>query len=305
MIKDEASKQERCGFVAVLGIPNSGKSTLVNALVGTKVTIVSPKVQTTRMRIRGISVYEDTQIILADTPGIFKPKRRLDRAMVAAAWSEAEEAETVMLVVDAARGFSDETKAIISGLAERKQSAILVLNKTDLVSNKERLLELASEAKEYGIFTDVFMVSAARGEYVEDLKKFLASKMPYGPWLFPDDNVSDLPLRMLAAEITREKVFLFLHEELPYNITVETTSWEEKEDGSTRIEQTIFVERDSQRKIVLGTKGSKIKTIGMAARKEIEAATGDRVHLFLHVKVAENWEDDPRRYRNLGLDFNA
>ena len=305
MTPNDNSSAERCGFVAVLGIPNSGKSTLVNAMVGTKVSIVSPKVQTTRMRIRGIAISDDTQIILADTPGIFKPKRRLDRAMVAAAWGETEEADAVMLVVDAARGFSDETKAIIAGLEAKKQKTILVLNKIDLVSNRNNLLQLVAEAKDNPIFSDIFMISAATGECVEDLKKFLASKMPYGPWMFPKDDVSDLPLRMLAAEITREKVFLFLHEELPYNITVETTSWQEKPDGSTRIEQTIFVERESQRKIVLGSKGSKIKTIGMAARKEIEAAIDGSVHLFLHVKVAENWEDDPRRYRNLGLDFNA
>ncbi len=296
---------KRCGFVTVLGVPNSGKSTIVNSLVGTKVSIVSPKVQTTRIRIRGIYVYEKSQVILSDTPGIFKPKRRLDRAMVSAAWDEVEGSELVMLIVDANKGFTEGTREIISTLCSKSQDTILVFNKIDIISNRNELLRLTKEATTYSIFKDIFMVSAQTGECIEDLKKFLAHQVPEGPWLFPEDEVSDLPLRMLSAEITREKIFQFLHEELPYSITVETKTWEEKEDGTVSIEQTIFVERDSQRKIVLGHKGQKIKTIGMSSRKEIEAAVGKKVHLFLFVKVSEDWENDPHRYRNLGLDFNA
>ena len=306
MAKDEKT----CGFVAVLGAPNAGKSTLVNALVGTKVSIVSPKVQTTRMRVRGIAIKGDAQIILVDTPGIFKPKRRLDRAMVAAAWSEAGDAEVSLLVADASKPDTSDTEKIIASMKKlqekSKKDIVLVLNKIDLIA-KEKLLALTQKltAAGDGIFSDTFMISAATGECVDDLKSFLAAKMPKGDWLFPAEDASDLPLRQLAAEIVREKAFFFLQAELPYSIAVETESFEEKSDGSYRIAATIFVERVGQRKIVIGAGGSKIKTISVAARKELEETLSAKVHLFLEVKVAENWGEDSRRYQSLGLDYNA
>ena len=303
MAKDEKT----CGFVAVLGAPNAGKSTLVNAFVGTKVSIVSPKVQTTRMRVRGIAIEGNAQIILVDTPGIFKPKRRLDRAMVAAAWSEAGDAEVSLLVVDASKADTSDTEKIIASMKKLQgKDIVLVLNKIDLIA-KEKLLALTQKltATGDGIFSDTFMISAATGECVEDLKSFLAAKMPKGDWLFPAEDASDLPLRQLAAEIVREKAFFFLQAELPYSIAVETESFEEKTDGSYRIAATIFVERVGQRKIVIGAGGSKIKTISVAARKELEETLSAKVHLFLEVKVAENWGEDSRRYQSLGLDYNA
>lgn len=293
-----------CGFVTLLGAPNAGKSTLVNKMVGAKVSIVSPKVQTTRSRVRGIFVKNNCEIILVDTPGIFKPKRRLDRAMVAAAWMEAEYTDLRLLVVDARRGIDDDTLMIIRSLADNRQKAVLVLNKTDLIK-PEKLIELSSKLNEIFSFTETFMVSAVNGDGIEDLEAYLISQMPEGPFMFPEDQVSDLPNRLLAAEITREKLFLNLHEELPYAVTVETEMWKENPDGSARVDQVIYVERESQRQIILGKKGSMIKKIGMQSRKELEELFESRIHLFLFVKVREKWGDDPARYREWGLNFNA
>jgi len=292
----------RCGFAAVIGAPNAGKSTLVNALVGAKVSIVTHKAQTTRTRVRGIALDGEAQIVLVDTPGIFAPKRRLDRAMVETAWTEAREADVAVLVVDAARGFDDTVDPIVNEAANLKIPLILALNKVDKI-HKEKLLALAGEASERLKLESLFMISALSGDGVEDLRSFLASRMPYGPWLFPEDQIADAPLRQWAAEITREKMFIRLHEEIPYSSTVETTSWKTVRKGAVRIEQTIFVERESQRKIVLGAKGQAIKHISMEARKEIEEGIETPVHLFLFVKVRENWADDPERYREMGLDF--
>ncbi|MGJ4886604.1 GTPase Era [Bradyrhizobium sp. HKCCYLS3077] len=292
----------RCGFVALIGAPNVGKSTLVNALVGSKVTIVSRKVQTTRALIRGIVIEGPSQIILVDTPGIFSPKRRLDRAMVTTAWSGAHDADLVCVLLDAKKGLDDEALAIIdkaSGVAHEK---ILVVNKVDLVP-REKLLALVAAANEKLSFARTFMISAISGDGVDDLRRALAEMVPPGPFHYPEDQMSDAPMRHLAAEITREKIYSHLHQELPYQSTVETDSWTERKDGSIRIEQTIFVERDSQRKIVLGKGGATIKSIGAQSRKEIAEITGVPVHLFLFVKVRENWGDDPDRYREMGLEF--
>ncbi|WP_337995589.1 GTPase Era [Oleispirillum naphthae] len=303
MTKD--SLASRCGFVAVLGAPNAGKSTLVNAAVGGKVSIVTHKVQTTRARVRGIMQHGDTQIAFVDTPGIFAPRRRLDRAMVAAAWSEAQEADVVMLLIDAHRGLTSDVRAILARLAEpRPRKLFLVLNKIDLV-RRDALLGLAQQVNDTLAFDRTFMVAAAGGDGVADILDAVAAEMPAGPWLFDPEHLSDMPNRLLAAEITREQVFLQLHQELPYAMTVETESWEDKEDGSVRIEQTIYVQRDGQKSIVLGKGGTRIKGIGAAARKELEALLETRVHLFLFVKVRDNWLDDPERYRDWGLDFNA
>lgn len=299
---DSAADTSRCGFVAVIGAPNVGKSTLVNALVGGKVTIVSPKVQTTRALVRGIALEGRAQLIFVDTPGLFAPRRRLERAMVTTAWSGAKDADLAVLVVDAKRGLDAETDAILERLAGLAAPKALVLNKVDLVA-KPVLLDLARNANERIAFAATFMVSALNGEGVADLKAWLAREVPAGPWLYPEDQISDAPLRSLAAEITREKLFLRLHQELPYRSTVETDSWTEQPDGSVRIEQTIYVERDSQRKIVLGKGGQAIKAIGSQARKEIAELIGQPVHLFLFVKVREGWADDPERYREMGLDF--
>ncbi|AVM73670.1 GTPase Era [Magnetospirillum gryphiswaldense] len=296
--------EKRCGYVAIVGAPNAGKSTLTNGLVGTKVSIVSPKVQTTRFRVLGILMTGPAQVILVDTPGIFQPKRRLDRAMVAAAWHGASDAEIICLMVDAHRGLDDDTRAIIDKLKGAKREAILVLNKVDMVK-KERLLDLTARLHEEGIFTDVFMVSALKGDGLADLSKVLSDRVPLGPWMFPEDEVSDLPQRMLAAEITREKAFIQLHEELPYALTVETEKWEEREDGSARIDQVIYVQRDGQKAIVVGKGGHQIKTIGAAARTELEALLERRVHLFLHVKVREDWQEKRGHYNEMGLDFDA
>ncbi len=296
--------QTRCGFVAVLGAPNAGKSTLVNRLVGTKVSIVSPKVQTTRSRVLGIAIAGEAQVVFIDTPGIFQPKRRLERAMVHAAWSGAGDADVVALVVDAARGMDEDSRAIVLQLKEQNKRAILVLNKIDLVK-RERLLGLAAEFDAAGIFDRVFMISAERGDGTADLLAHFAAQMAEGPWHFPEDQVSDMPMRLLAAEITREQVFRQLHQELPYAATVETDQWQEKEDGSVRIDQTIFVLRDSQKAIVLGKGGKQIKSIGEKARVELEEILERRVHLFLHVKVRENWLDSRQRYNEMGLDFDA
>jgi GTP-binding protein Era len=291
-----------CGFVALIGAPNVGKSTLVNALVGSKVTIVSRKVQTTRALIRGIVIEDNAQIILVDTPGIFSPKRRLDRAMVSTAWSGAHDADLVCVLLDAKAGIDEEAEAILAKLATVKHPKILVLNKIDLVP-REKLLALAQAANDRMTFENTFMISALSGDGVDDLRQTLAKMVPPGPFHYPEDQMSDAPMRHLAAEITREKIYRQLHQELPYQSTVETDSWTERKDKSIRIEQTIFVERESQRKIVLGKGGATIKSIGADSRKEIAEIVGVPVHLFLFVKVRENWGDDPDRYREMGLDF--
>ncbi|TAK49287.1 MAG: GTPase Era [Xanthobacteraceae bacterium] len=297
-----ASPPTRCGFVALIGAPNAGKSTLVNALVGAKVTIVSRKVQTTRALIRGIVIENDAQIILVDTPGIFAPRRRLDRAMVTTAWSGAHDADLVGVLIDARKGIDEEADAIMSRLAGLPHKKFLILNKIDLVP-RDSLLALAKAANERVAFAETFMVSALSGDGVADLRRTLAECLPEGPFLYPPDHMSDAPMRHLAAEITREKLYHKLHQELPYQSTVETDQWKDMKDGSVRIEQTIFVERDSQRKIVLGKGGQTIKAIGAAARKELGEIVGAPVHLFLFVKVREGWGDDPERYREMGLDF--
>jgi GTP-binding protein Era len=296
------SGETRCGFVALIGAPNVGKSTLVNALVGSKVTIVSRKVQTTRALIRGIVIEDNAQIILVDTPGIFLPKRRLDRAMVSTAWSGAHDADLVCVLLDAKAGIDEEADAILNKLASVAHPKILVLNKIDLIA-REKLLALAQAANERMAFEHTYMISALSGDGVDDLRKTLAKMVPPGPFHYPEDQMSDAPLRHLAAEITREKIFRQLHQELPYQSTVETDSWTERNDKSVRIEQTIFVERESQRKIVLGKGGATIKSIGAESRKEIAEIVGMPVHLFLFVKVRENWGDDPDRYREMGLEF--
>ena len=295
---------QRCGFVAVVGAPNAGKSTLVNALVGTKVSIVSPKVQTTRFRVLGIVMADTAQIILVDTPGIFQPKKRLERAMVAAAWSGASDAEHVCLVIDAAKGYDEDSRAIVAKLREVGRKAILVLNKVDTVK-REKLLGLTADLTAEDLFTDVFMISALKGDGVADLSAHLARLVAPGPWMFPEDQVSDLPQRLLAAEITREKAFIALYQELPYSLHVETEKWEERDDGSARIDQSIYVERESQRPILLGKGGRQIKAIGAAARTELEELLERRVHLFIHIKVRDDWSEKRGNYSELGLDFDA
>jgi GTP-binding protein Era len=290
----------RCGFCAIIGAPNAGKSTLVNALAGAKISIVSHKVQTTRSRLRAIVIVGDSQIIFVDTPGIFKPKRRLDEAMVERAWAGAIEADAVILLCDVRRGLDDEVLAIIDGLKRNGIKAFLALNKIDLVK-AESLLELAARFNEAFAFRETFMISALNGSGVDKLRERLASLMPEGPWLYGEDQIADVPLRFLAAETTREKLYERLHEELPYASTVETETWEERKDGSVRIDQVIYVERESQRKIVLGKGGQTIKALGRAARLELEKAFERRVHLFLFVKVRENWAKDPERLRAMGL----
>ena len=301
---DDNSNETRCGFVALLGAPNAGKSTLTNNFVGSKVSIVSPKAQTTRTTVKGIGVYDNTQIIFLDTPGIFKPKRRLDRAMVASAWGGVGDADITALLVDAKRGFDDETRVIVEKLKENKQSAVLVLNKTDLVTG-EKLLKLAKELNDVFSFEETFMISALDGKGVDDFYKYLATHLPVSPWYYPEEQMSDLPLKLLAAEIVREKLFLYLRQELPYAITVEPELWERREDNSVRAEMTIYVERDGQKQIVLGHGGAMIKRIGQAARLELEELLEDRIHLFLFVKVRENWGEDKGRYSIWNLDFNS
>ncbi len=300
------SENTRCGFVAVVGAPNAGKSTLVNRLVGTKVSIVSPKVQTTRARVLGIALVEEegAQVIFIDTPGIFQPKRRLERAMVHAAWAGAADADLVALVVDAERGLTDEVRAILDTLKNSGRRAVLVLNKVDLV-RRDSLLGLAAELDGAGLFDRVFMVSAEKGDGTADLLRHFALAVPEGPWHFPEDQVSDMPMRLLAAEITREQVFRQLHQELPYSINVETEQWEERDDGSVRIDQTIYVQRDSQKAIVLGKGGRQVKGIGALARTGLEEILERRVHLFLHVKVRENWLEERQHYRDMGLEFDV
>jgi GTP-binding protein Era len=294
--------ETRSGFVALIGATNAGKSTLVNRLVGAKVSIVSHKVQTTRSIIRGIAIVDKTQIVFMDTPGIFKPRRRLDRAMVTTAWGGARDADVIMFLIDAERGLKGDAEKILEGLKEVRQPKILVLNKIDRVK-RDALLALAQAANEAIPFERTFMISALNGDGCDDVMNYLAATLPQGPWYYPEDQISDLPMRQLAAEITREKLFLRLHQELPYSSHVETEKWEERKDGSVRIEQVIYVERDSQKKIALGKGGETIKAISSAARKELQEILEQPVHLFLFVKVRENWGDDPERYREMGLDF--
>jgi len=294
----------RAGFVAIVGAPNVGKSTLLNRMVGTKVSIVSPKVQTTRTRVLGICIEGAAQIIFIDTPGIFAPRRRLDRAMVAAAWGGAGDADDILLLIDAERGIDSNTRSILERLKSSERKAILAINKVDLVK-KPILLNLAEQLNAYGITSEIFMISAEIGEGVSCLIDFLGQRMAEGPWLFPEDQISDMPQRLLAAEITREKLYLKLQQELPYATTVETENWEQREDGSVKIDQIIYVERPSQKAIVLGKGGRQIKALGESSRKELQEILGVTVHLFLFVKVREKWGDDPERYRDWGLDFNA
>ena len=293
---------ERCGLVAVVGAPNAGKSTLVNALVGQKVAIVSPKAQTTRTRLMGIAIAGETQILLLDTPGIFAPRRRLDRAMVAAAWGGAQDADLIALVVDAKTGFSERIEDLLDTIAGRSEARILILNKVD-VTAKDKLLTLAAELNRRVAFEATYMVSATTGDGVGDLKAALAARMPEGPWHFPQDQVSDATDRMLAAEVTREQLYLQLHAELPYASAVETEKYEERKDGSVVIHQQILVGRPTQRAIVLGKGGARIKELGAAARAELSELLGRKVHLFLHVKVKPDWEDDRTLYRDIGLDW--
>lgn len=294
--------QQRFSFVAILGAPNAGKSTLVNQLTGAKVSIVSPKAQTTRSRIRGILVQDNTQLVLVDTPGIFKASRKFDRAMVASAWSESDESDMRLFVVDVQKGITREAASILAALKKNKQKAILVLNKIDLIA-KDRLLPLIAELNMRGLFTETFLISAQTGENVAELKDYLVQQAPKGMWMFPSDQITDLPNRLFAAEITREKLFMNLQQELPYTVAVTTTNWEEKESG-IRIEQTIFVERESLKPIVVGKNGSMIKKIGESARKELSYLLEQPVHLFLTVRVKENWTNDPARYAEWGLDYN-
>ncbi len=299
------TEQQHCGYVAILGAPNAGKSTLLNKLVGQKVSIVSPKVQTTRARITAIAVEGDAQLVFVDTPGIFRTaKRRLERAMLDAAWAGAKDGDVILLVVDAERGYDAETRAIVAALkAEKKKRPFaLALNKIDLVK-RETLLGLAAEINADLDFAATFMISAHKGSGCADVRSWLAKQLPVAPWLYPEDQLADISERLLAAEVTREKVFLRLHDELPYASTVETEAWQEKKDGSVRIEQTIYVQRESQKPIVLGKGGATIKKIGELARTELEQMFDRRVHLFLFVKVREAWQDDPERYEAMGLEF--
>jgi len=295
----------RCGFVAILGAPNAGKSTLLNRLVGAKVSIVSPKVQTTRMRVLGVAVQENAQLVFIDTPGIFAPRRRLERAMVRAAWRGAEDADLVLLVVDVTRrALDEEARRIVNGLKDTGRKAILALNKIDLLQ-PEKLLALAKRYDAEGIFTDIFMISAASGDGVDDLLRSLAARVPEGPWHFPADQLSDLPVRLLAAEITREHLFRQLHDELPHELTVEPETWEDFKDGSVRIGQVIYIQRESQKSIVLGKGGQRIKAVRAAAQPEIEQLLDRKVHLFLHVTVREKWAEERDRYRDLGLEYDV
>jgi GTPase len=301
---------KRCGFAAIIGAPNAGKSTLINALVGSKVAIVTPKVQTTRMPVRGIAIAGETQIVFVDTPGIFRPKRKLDRAMVNSAWAGAEEADAILLIVDAADLTDNasslgarDTMAILEGLKQGKPiKKALILNKIDGMKRTD-LLPLVERFHAEGVFEDVFLVSALKGDGVADVASWVSSRMPEGPWLYPEDQAADIPSRLLAAEVTREKLYLRLHDELPYSSAVETEKWEERRDGSVKIDQVIYVQRDGQKAIVLGKGGQTIKTIGALAREELETLFARRVHLFLFVKVREDWAENSEHYKEIGLNF--
>ena len=301
---DQQSPEQttKCGFVALIGAPNAGKSTLLNALVGAKVAIVTHKVQTTRTRITGIGMLENTQLVFIDTPGIFEPKRRLDRAMVSAAWKGSDDAETTLLLVDAKKGITEEVEKIIEGLKKAKRQAVLILNKIDGM-RRDGLLALVKALNDAGDFSETFLISALTGDGVSDLKAFLAAQAPEGPWMYPEEQIADVTLRLLAAEITREKVYLRLHDEIPYHTTVETEKWDERDDGSVRIEQVIHVQRETQKGIVIGKGGSMLKQIGQMAREEMEEEFGHKVHLFLHVRTSERWADDRSVYRDMGLEF--
>lgn len=299
----EMPEQEtRCGFVALIGAPNAGKSTLLNQLVGAKVAIVTHKVQTTRTRITGIAMHENAQIVFIDTPGIFQPKRRLDRAMVSAAWKGSEDAETTLLLVDAKKGMTEEVENIIKGLKDAGRPAILVLNKIDGIK-RDGLLVLTQQLNEAFDFDQTFMISALKGDGVNDLLEHVAELAPVGPWMYPEEQVADVTMRILASEITREKVYLRLHDELPYHTTVETEKWEERKDGSVRIEQVIHVLRETQKGIVIGKGGTMLKQLGQMAREEMEEEFGCKVHLFLHVRTTERWAEDRTMYQDMGLDF--
>lgn len=304
-MSDPAGGQTRCGFVALLGAPNAGKSTLLNRLVGAKISIVTHKVQTTRSRVRGVVIDGNCQVVFVDTPGIFTPKRRLERSMVAAAWGEARDADEVVLIVDATRsGIDRDTRLIIEGLKSRNRAAVLILNKVDLCK-RERLLPLAASFEAEGVFSRVFMISALSGDGVKDVQRALTARMPDGPWLFPADELSDLPERLLAAEVTREKLFLNLHQELPYSLTVETEDWQDFENGSARIAQIITVLRDSHKAMCLGKGGRTIKAVREAAQADLETMLGRKVHLFLQVRVRKNWLEDRAHYRHWGLEFDV
>ena len=291
----------RCGYVALIGAPNAGKSTITNNFVGSKVSIVSPKVQTTRTQVKGIGIYENTQIIFLDTPGIFKPKRTLDKAMVTSAWGGVADADITVLVVDAKRGFDDETQSIVAKLKKNNIPAILALNKVDEIKNKEKLLELSLQLNQAYNFKETFMISALTGKNINDFYKYLADNLPLSPWYYPEDQISDMPLRLLAAELVREKLFLYMRQEIPYALTVEPELWEHKPDGSIRAEITIYVEKDNQKIIIIGKNGQMIKKIGQAARTELEKLLEERIHLFLFVKVRPNWGKDKERYDVWGL----
>ncbi|MCK5425081.1 MAG: GTPase Era [Emcibacter sp.] len=294
--------ESHCGFVALLGAPNAGKSTLMNSLVGSKISIVTHKVQTTRTRFIGIALHKESQMIFVDTPGIFEPKKRLERAMVSAAWAGASDADVIIVLVDAERRIDDNTRRIIDGLREAGKKAVLAINKIDTI-RRDSLLALVQELNEMGDFSEVMLISALKGDGLEDLKDVIVGYLPKGPWLYPEDQMTDITERMLAAEVTREKFFLRLHQELPYAATIETESWQEKKDGSVRIEQIIYVERDTQKAIVIGKGGRSLKEIGKMAREDLEEMFGRRVHLFIFVKVRKNWSDDKERYTNMGLDW--
>lgn len=301
---NEQATATKCGFVAIVGATNAGKSTLVNQAIGTKISIVTHKVQTTRSRVLGVMIEDNAQIVLVDTPGIFDPRRRLDRAMIQAAWQGAADADVVALIVDAKRGATEDVLGIIEKLADIKAPKLLVLNKIDLLE-RSLLLDLTAKLNASGIFQETLMVSALKGDGVRDLVNHFVRHMPDSPWLFPEDQLTDMPNRLLAAEITREKAFLRLHQELPYSLTVETDTWEERKDGSVKIDQTIFVTRDGHKGIVIGKSGATLKAIGAESRAELEEILGHRVHLFLFVKVRERWLEDPERFRNIGIEFNS
>ncbi|WP_238371577.1 GTPase Era [Heliomarina baculiformis] len=294
----------RAGFVALIGEPNAGKSTLLNRMVGAKVSIVTHKVQTTRARIRGVAMEGETQIVFVDTPGLFKPRRRLDRAMVAAAWGGAADADVIVLMVEAHRGITEGVESILEGLADigKGRTVALAINKIDRVAS-ETLLGLTKELNDRYAFAETFMISAEKGHGVDALRQWLAQQLPEGPWLYPEDQIADLPMRMIAAEMTREKLTLRLHQELPYQMTVETENWEDRKDGSAKIDQVIYVVRDGHKGIVLGHKGETVKSVGKAAREELEEFLGRKVHLFLQVKVRPNWLEESERYSEMGLDF--